>query len=279
MPFTHTKNGRDIFTSCDRLHANTFKVGRTYNFTTQIRNKPTGRTELHRGNYSKYKDIAKPRYGPGEKTDAELLAYRDAFGTTRYGKQFWPKRSDHPDAIAQHHEWIEENQRHLSTMQELARLTEEKRRLEMRIAMEEEEHSAVTLLQRLNMSKPSLVSRIEPLDEPSTPLPRLYKWKYQTRLKNLGKLLSGTAKSIQKLRRGLELTDFSDNFTLPSIFANFDKFKSEASVDTVKNLTNKHWRYLKRDCRNIKQMLEIKDWNQVRTELIALSNQKGFIYE
>ena len=80
---------------------------------------------------------------------------------------------------------------------------------------------------------------------------------------------------MDKLHTGL----LDAGYMLPDIFDIFDTFRQGAMLTVVRKMMHSQWRHLRRDCRTIAQVAQIKDWNQVRVELQALTKQKVFMYK
>lgn len=272
MPYSHTHtSGLPIYTTNKRLDADTRKTNRSHNFTTTIRHDPTTKYEIIHGNTKKIGDTWRFRRDPGEVYDSEQRAWRAAFGTTQYGKKWWPLPANCPERMEKHLEEIKKQEEHLARLKELAALQKEKDRLEAVIAAEKP--NLRTLLQRVE-SLP-LSDRITEPIPPNTPLPRINKYKHSKRHAEVTTLLAGVARNMDKLRTGL----LDAGYMLPDIFDIFDTFRKGAMLTVVRKMTHSQWRHLRRDCRTIAQVAQIKDWNQVRVELQALTKQKVFMYK
>jgi hypothetical protein len=164
MPYSHnTRSGLPILTSKDRYEADHTKQNRHRNFTTLICNASTGQSEIIRGNWSKFAHVAKPRYKPFQKKDADRQAWRATFGTTQYGQEWWPAHVD----PAKHLERFGEAEERLAQMDKLGWLHKEKERIEMLIERTEEKklcnqiHSLL-LTQRISAPSTPLAKCITP---------------------------------------------------------------------------------------------------------------------
>lgn len=270
MPYSHTNSaGIPVFTSADRQNADGLKANRSKNFNTSIRYAPTGQREILRGNWMKFKEVAAPKYGPGEKEDADNRAWEAKFGGTRYSRSAYPVTHARPEEI-------KISQRQTTVLRELGRLTKEKERLEAIMEQRNRSPSIMTLLERMDISRPSLAQRIETTPPPpATPIPTAYKNKHIERYNDVQPLFIGTNRTLQKLRSMLK----KKGHPLPKVFRYFEILKNTMSLDRIKRLENKQWRNLKSDCRVIGILGGLQDIRSIETELIALSIKGAFNYK
>lgn len=158
----------------------------------------------------------------------------------------------------------ERKEEHYNRLEELARLSRERARLDTEINAIASESSG-----------PSLAQRLEAI--PPTPLPlelritqhsaHLQKINFRTKAKSkrdndLKGLIAATGKRLHNLRRL-----FPDS-TPPDIFARFFDLQQNWQERT-RCFTNKNWRNLKRDCKDVGRLSTDIGDDLVRSELIA----------
>ena len=188
-------------------------------------------------------------------------------------KGYWPKVHSTPEEMQAR---IMECDARIAEAAELGRLYRERKELEKmmkEMALTEKK----SLRNRLNEG-PAPLSLKDRLDLSSAPrsltLIDAYKHKHLLRHQEAQKLVKGVAKVIDHLEDLL----IKDDRQLPEVIKHFYVFNATLSVKVVKKMTNRHWRYLRRDCRNIKLLGKIKDVRQIEAELKALSKQCTFVY-
>lgn len=238
--YTHTSDAR--------AETDSTKKGRHHNYNITFRNKVTGELEKLRGSTRPYAHI-------GERKETRTPHTPKTRPPTRWNCSTY---------------WIQSkvrNDQHQKRNEELARLVQERNRLEAII-----EAAKTPLIKRIETpsTSPSLAERLA--EKPSIDGIHLRKEKHIQREKEYRRFINGTSNKLNRIRNRYPGID-------SEIFGRFNLLKINFENHRCDRFTNKTWRHIEKDCKAIgKVSLELgKDY--VEMEFKALTRQGVFLYE